>query len=633
MSIYEKNLEILKECSIEPQERYQDINEIKVGDLVQEIEGQLYYVRDDVLVQLTSIEIEKEVALYTKKLDWKKENLIFVLGLANIELIKKILKKKNRGTKIVIYEPNEQIFKYILDTVDLTEVFSAGDVLVWWNNGREKYFRDFGADIYTLNWTKLVHNIEVILSPAYSNYLSDFKKVFNSVKNKIEQYYTTLGNSLEDVLKGFRQNGMNFISCLETNSLKELEEKYKDIPAIIVSAGPSLEKNIDILKDAQNKALIISCDASWKACKQHGVKPDAIASIERDIETYQYYYEGVTFDKDLVLVAPSLLWPQTLVDFKGKKVLMSKNDEGVEGWWSRHFPNLEFLNQGMSCANVAYAVAEYAGCNPIILIGQDLAYTNNKKHSDFTHTEYEGENNAGDAEILMVEDINGEMIATDRTYNTFRLWFEDVARSSRDVQMIDATEGGAKIQGSTIMTLKEAIDTYCTKEKKYSMYELLEDRKITAAEVIEKKEEVLKSIDSMIHKLYKTKKKTEEHYRTLEKLYNRIDDGMTENQLINVVKKMQKGDQIINYMVGQRDTITFFQQYIAQTIAYVKALGNDLTPVNVLKNLYVQGNLIGAVKRACVVLIDECEKLKDIVTDECDKYCEDKGEKHGTGNL
>ena len=110
----------------------------------------------------------------------------------------------------------------------------------------------------------------------------------------------------------------------------------------------------------------------------------------------------------------------------------------------------------------------------------------------------------------------------------------------------------------------------------------------------------------------------------MDKLYDKINDELEASELIKIVKQMQGGDQIINYMISQRDTITFFQQYIAQTIAHVKALGNELTPVNVLKNLYIQGNLMGSVKRACRMLITECENLKETVQKECDEYMQEE---------
>ena len=621
MHLFEQNVDLLKECVLEEEERYEKLDEIQYSEQdIFEKKGILYCMESGVELQLESRNTEEEMKLYFKDIDWNKENLLFVLGMGNRNLLRAIMKKANSSTKVVIYEPNDKMLKYILEHEDLSEILVPGQVVVWWENNREKSKRNFAYDIVNLNWVKLVYNIHVITCPAYHSYMKKFKDEFLQAKTKMRQYFNSLGNSLEDVLQGFQQNAENVIAGMKANNIYELYDKYKEHPAIIVSAGPSLEKNIDILKDAQEKALIIACDASWTACKQHGVKPDAVATIERGIETYQYYYEGKSFDEDLVLIAPSLIWSQIYEEFPGKTVVVSKNDEGVDGWWQHFFDNVNFINTGMSCSTLAYAAAELAGCNPIILIGQDLAYTDNRKHSSFTHTEFEGENNAEESDGLLVEDIYGNMIPTDKYYNLFRYWFEDKAHYNPEIQLIDATEGGAKIKGSTILTLREAIDTYCKEKIGININECLADNEITKDDVENKKQEILKGADQMIRKLYKTKRKAEGHYKTLEKLYDRIDDDMPRNQLINVVKQMQKGDQIISYMINQKDTITFFQQYIAQTITYVKALGNELTPANVLKNLYAQGNLMGAVKRACVMLIQECEDLEETVQRECDEF-------------
>ena len=623
MDIYKNNVKMLKKCMLEEIKKYDELEKLQVNqENVFEKDGILFFTDGENTRQIYSKNQEKEIEILTQNIDPKKENLIFVLGIGNIEFIKRLIQDKFGMSKIVIYEPNKYILKYIFEHNDLSDVLIEGRVLLWWNCKDNTKDREFGYDLIAMNWTKLAYNIEVITCPAYIQYLSEFRRIFEAAKQKILQYFMALGNSLDDVLQGFQQNAENFIACMKTNNIYDVYHKYENMPAIIVSAGPSFEKNIDVLKEAQGKALIISCDASWTACKQHGVKPDAIASIERGVETYQYYFEGKQFDEDLVLLGPSLIWSQIYKEFPGKKIVINKNDDGVDGWWSSQFENLNFINIGMSCATVAYAVAELAGCNPIILIGQDLAFTGNKKHSSFTHTEFEGENNADEADGLMVEDIYGDMIPTDKYYNLFRYWFEDKIVANPDIQVIDATEGGAKIQGSTIMTLKDAVSQYCTKNKEKDLCDYLENREITPEEVKQKKERVLKEADRLIQKLYKTKKKTEDHYATLEKIYDRINEDMTQNQLIKAVKQMQKGDQIIQYMINQRDTITFFQQYITQTITYVKALGNELTPENVLKNLYAQGNLMGAVKRACVMLIKECEKLKETVEKEYGSYVE-----------
>lgn len=621
MELYEKNLQLLKECLLHD-DIYEMLNNTDDFDKsIIERNGILYNKQKDSYVQLESRNGEKEAELLFGEIDFEKENLIFILGIGNRTLLRKISELKNTTSKFVIYEPDIRILKYIMCTIDLKDILIPGKTVIWWDYSKENSI-EYGEDITALNWGKLVYNIKIIMCPGYAVYSKKFRKVFENAKRKIYQQYMALGNSLEDVLQGFQQNAENFVACTCTNDISELQQDvFKGMPAIIVAAGPSLEKNIHLLKDANNKAVIFSCDASYNACKEHGVVPDAVVSIERGVETYQYYYENKTFDKDVVLIGPSLLWPEIYEKYQGKKILVSKNDDGVDGWWNSQFEKLRYVNTGMSCANLACAAAVVAGCNPIILIGQDLAFTGNRKHSKYTHVEQEGENNAESSDGLLVEDIFGNMIPTDKYYNLFRYWFEDLARYNSNVKLIDATEGGAKINGSTIMTLREAIDKYCCNEKGIMLSDLLKDNKVEEEDIINQKNRVIKETNKLIRKLYKIQVKTEKHYDTLDRLYDKINDEMSENELVKVVKEMQKGDQIIAYMLEQRDTITFFQQYIAQTITHVKALGNELTPANVLKNLYIQGNLMGAVKRACRMLIEECEKLKETVEEKCKEYC------------
>lgn len=616
MNIYHKNIGLLKECipgAIQEIEKLELID--KDETKVEELHGCLHVLIDEMKYQLESRQKEKEVELLTKDIDWKKENLVLVLGIGNRQLIKELSSKTKSGSKLLIYEPDMNILNYVLEHEDLTDSLVPGNILLWWGEDilGEKKGRLF--EMLSMNWAKFLYNMQVIISPGYIHYMGIFKQLVKELKTKIQQYYMSLGNALDDVLQGFQQNYQNIEACLETNSMREIEGKYKGYPAIIVSAGPSLEKNIHHLKEAEGKALIISCDACWDACKIHGVKPDAIASIERGIETYQYYYEGKNFDDDLVLLAPSLVWTDLFNEFHGKKIVVSKNDDGVDGWWKQFFPDLDHINTGMSCATLAYAAAAIAGCNPIILIGQDLAYTDNKKHSSITHNEeFEGENNASEAEEnLMVEDIYGNMIPTDKFYNLFRFWFEDRAMvTDKDIKLIDATEGGAKINGSVIMTFEEAIKQYCTKEKEKKLFECLSDKVITQQMLYDKCKEINQAADKVIQKLHRTKKMAKDHYETLEKIYdNNLDDEMTEKQIIKAVKKMQKGDAIVRRVIDQRETITFFQQYIAQTVAHVKELGNELTGVNVMKNLLLQGNLMGALMRGSEMLISEYEALQD----------------------
>lgn len=560
--------------------------------------------------KVSGINIDDEIERMTKNIQEKKDYLIIIFGIGHIALLKRIMSMISEGTRILIYEPNAYMVKYILEHEDMSFLFDTGQAVIKFEFGDKKRFEEETQDLVTMKWHNLLKNIRIIAPPNMWCYKDKCFLVLKKITEILKFGVIVLGNSLEDVFNGQENSYKNVDAVLESNKLSEIKDKFKGYPAIIVASGPSLDKNIDILSEAQDKALIITCDASLEACKKHGVRPDAIASIERDIPTYQYYYQGKEFDKDLVLLGPVVLWPEIFETFHGKKIVTNKVDSGVEKWWADNFEGLEFLNQGHSSAHVAFACARYAGCNPIILIGQDLAYTNEKKHSDLTHTEFEGKNDSRESDGLMVEDIYGDMVPTDTIYNLFRKWIELQIVNTPGLTVIDATEGGAKIDGSKILTLRESIDTYCKKNMEYHMVDCLENKgDIGAEQYIEKYNQIIKEANKQIYRLKKLQKKAANYYKILNKLYNKNIMKMKEQELIGVLLKMQKGNKIIREIQEENFLITYFQQMIRQTIIFVKGLGNEITPENVIKNLQFQANLIYVIKDGCGVVEKEYRKM------------------------
>lgn len=610
LNIYENNMKELMKVSMHKGEKIEYVNQILLEEeWIREKDNSLEFKHGDQYYKVCSRNSQEEIERMTRKINFKKDNLIILFGIGNVELLYNLFEHSTEETKIMIFESNPYMLKYILQNYDLSKIFASKQVALLIDFGDRIKLEQEIFNYCSLNWGNLVKNLHVLSLPNYYIYKEKRIYLVKQILSGIDIHIKTLGNCLEDVFNGIENNYKNIDAILESCNIQEIKDKYQGYPAIVVASGPSLDKNIAQLKLAQDKALIIACDASLEACKKHGVKPDAIASIERDEPTYLYYYKDKTFDKDLVLLGPSLLWPQIYEEYQGKKVLSSKVNRGVEKWWANHFENFEFLNQGMSSANVAFAYANYAGCNPIILIGQDLAYTGNKKHSDLTHTEFEGENDSSESDGLMTEDIYGNMVPTDDIYNMFRKWFETQMLVHPTLQVIDATEGGAKIHGSNIMDFKEALTQYCTKQIPKHLHEYLSEVSVEPAYAREKYKEIIEAAKQQIQTLKNIQKKAESHYKTLDRLYHKKLDKMNERELTDVILKMQKGDKIIQDIQKEEDLITYYQQMIRQTIIFVKDIGNEITAENVIKNIRLQGNLMGIIKNSSDLIIEEYNKM------------------------
>lgn len=611
--VYEQNIEkLLKQVSF-VKEKIEFLNTIEIENstMLRKEESGLEFLENGQYYKVCSKYPEEEAEFVTRVMEEKKDHLVIVYTIANLTLLHKIMEKITKAGRILIYEPNPYLLKYALMNYDLSFLFDSEQVVLLFEFGDSKKFEHEIKKCGSIKWQNLVKNICVISPPntiLYKEKNYFVTKIFLEILNT---QIKILGNSLEDIFFGQENNYKNIDAIIENGNLKEIKNKFKGYPAIVVASGPSLDKNIDILQKAQDKALIITCDASWMACKEHNVRPDAIASIERIEKTYKFYYEGKKFDEDIVLIGPSVLWPKIMEEYPGRKIITNKVNHGVEQWWADNFENFYHLGQGLSCANVAFAYALYAGCNPIILIGQDLAYTDNKIHSDLTHTKYEGANEGDSAQGLLVEDIYGNMIPTRDVYNLFRNWFELQITTYPDLKVIDATEGGAKILGSKIMTLQEAIETYCNGKLPMHLVDCLSDEiKLESEVYINKYKNVIEEAKKQKKRLNNLQRRAAKHYKTLEAIYyNKKLETMSEEQLVQEIIKMQKGDKIIKEIIENKYVVTYFQQMIQQTIIFVKALGNEVTAENVKENIRLQANLMGVIKNGVSVINKEYDKM------------------------
>lgn len=551
-------------------------------------------------------DVMEEAERLTKKIDFTKDSLIIVFGIGLGYHLFKLKEKISKETRVFIVEHNLDVLKYSLSNIDLESIFSTPQFFLLFGDEKQleqQVFHQVGQ------FYNMIGNIQFIMLPNYYIYNEKNIRVMHDIRKRLSDYIVSFGNSLEDMLDGFRNNYKNIDALMHSNSVNEIKDKYKNKPAIIVASGPSLQKNIQYLKEAQGKALIISCDASLRACKLNDVKPDAVSSLERVKETYEFFYKGADIDENIVLLGPTLLWPKIYEEYKGKTIIMAKNNEGEEGWWARHFDNIEYVNQGQSCATVAFAVAKEAGCNPIVLIGQDLAYTGGKIHSDITHTEHEGENdeNKLDIDVVYMKDYNGNTIKSNYIYQLFKTWFEYQIITSPNIEVIDATEGGAYIEGSKVMTLKEVIKKYCDNNIDNRMVGYLEDINVSKTEKINKYNQLIVSLNEEIRELEKIRKIASKHYEVLKNIDKKYDlEKCTEDDLKKIILKMKSGDNVIKKVQNSKSaTKQYFKQIIVQTIIYVRKIGNVINMENVKRNYELQLSLMYMMKGSAEVIIKE----------------------------
>ena len=402
-----------------------------------------------------------------------KKELIFVIGINSINEINSVFKLKNHDSIMIIIEPKISFFQHVLANKDLS-IFNNKNVLLF-ADSIELLPNFMSSFIYNLKYLSLIQNINFYITSYYREFdLNTAKKCINYIRKNIVSVLKAVGNSIEDSLQGLKNNLSNLKWIQYSKNPALIKNKYAGKPAIIVSAGPSLNKNLKELKKAKGKAIIIAVDTVLKMLLIEGIVPDFVCSIERIEKVYDLFYKDLEVPNTVTLVAPPLLDPRIFEEFNGELMLSFRLDV-AEYDWLKTILNVDddcFIEMGSSCAHVAFGLAIHLGASPVILIGQDLAYgEENQTHALGTYIINDKDKNKekstkkkGSNQLFeVIEGYNGGNVNTNETWLSFKIWFErKIVEYGIDV--INATEGGAKIYHTIQMTLSEAIDRYCTQD-------------------------------------------------------------------------------------------------------------------------------------------------------------------------
>lgn len=359
--------------------------------------------------------------------------------------------------RVLIIEHDMELLKTAFSTIKYLDLLNSANVyFVGGPNLRAFYpmifkFLNISSNIYFLK------SVNVLEQPVC--YLGNKEYYLSSLqllKEAIHQVLLLYGNDPYDSLLGIKYTLRNIPTIINSPGISDLEGIFKGKPGIVVASGPSLNKNIHLLKDLKEKAVICAADGSVKILKHNNLPPaHLVTSLERVIET-SYLFEGLTEEdtKDSYLAACPVIVPETYANFPGEKIIVYRNFATFD--WLDIKKGI--LDIGPSSGNMAFKVLEYLGCDPIILVGQDLAMTDDfRTHAQGFHSGNEPQPNLPN--MLKVEGNYQKEVITRRVYKQFLLHYErDVAAYKGTV--INATEGGAKIHGTQLMTFQEAIDKY-----------------------------------------------------------------------------------------------------------------------------------------------------------------------------
>ncbi|EJJ0044578.1 motility associated factor glycosyltransferase family protein, partial [Campylobacter jejuni] len=272
-------------------------------------------------------------------------------------------------------------------------------------------------------------------------------------KNSIVSY----GNDPLDALQGIEQFVYNLPQMITHPSYKELLSKRKGISdtAIIVSTGPSLTKQLPLLKKYASKATIFCADSSYPILAKHGIKPDYVCMLERDeIVAECFNNDFGEFDKDIVFIVKSVTHPHTIKYLQKNNrafILVSTYASFIQYLKLDYFG---YFNMGFSVAHMNFLLTIHLKYKNIILIGQDLAYAKDgQTHSQgFIHANLHNGDYERDLDKFSTTAYGGNgKVQSSEIWTLFRHNFEkDIVniKMNYHITTYNCTEGGARIEGT-----------------------------------------------------------------------------------------------------------------------------------------------------------------------------------------
>jgi hypothetical protein len=308
--------------------------------------------------------------------------------------------------------------------------------------------------------------------PSMTLNAAAYKAATEMIQSQTFQIFTDI-NTLVSKSQTFLDNfALNIVKAARAPGVAKFAGNFAGVPAVIVSAGPSLDRNIHELRGWENQILILSTDTALKPLLAAGIDPHFI--LTGDPSKANYLHLKGSSSKDALLVAEATSFPSALNEFEGRTITCIYENSSLRSL-SDLMGNKGMLRAWGSVATMALDFALLLKCNPIIFIGQDLAHTEGRIYCSGLY--FEEEWFAGivdpdawveklvrlrsDRRTVIVEDIFGQPVESTDKLTAYWNWFIKVFRDHPDVQFVNASEGGILRDHAAIVSLREALYRHC----------------------------------------------------------------------------------------------------------------------------------------------------------------------------
>ena len=372
--------------------------------------------------------------------------IVIICGMADYTALLQILEKTHSHVKKLIFEPDPLFLLYSCSKIDYSSLLIREDIDVIIPGINCAGMED------ALHKYVDYRNIRHIYALEIPGYKEEREKLFDETVSMIKsvlKWKAAEYSTESEYGRIIFQNQLYALSHIYNGStVKTFFDNVEDkgIPIILVGAGPSLEKNVNELKNVNKRALIVACSHATELLHKNGIDVDLVAQVDME-EGHNYC--SYDFDNSYRMLFYTGAAKDIQAKYNGNGLYFGFDNVVFSDsiWQSEP----RYLAGGGSVITMVFSLFVSAGFTRFILIGEDLAYSD------------EGVSHAGTLsddiveEELYTESIDGKRIRTRNDWIIIREYFEKLLEMHTNVNVTDSTEGGALIRGTVIKPLKQAI--------------------------------------------------------------------------------------------------------------------------------------------------------------------------------
>ncbi|MBZ7970800.1 motility associated factor glycosyltransferase family protein [Campylobacter sp. RM3125] len=416
-------------------------------------------------------ELEEKIEFFK---EYQRYPALFFYGLGNGILYKALLQNENHK-RIIVFEKEIEIIFITLNLIDFSEELRKGKLILIHTIEMTYTKADTIFSLSSINKFFRIYNLH-LHSNFYKNYEEDMLKVNTLNSKAIRNISLRRGNDPKDAMQGIEQFVRNIPKMINHPSYKTLLQKRKNTKdenvAIIVSTGPSLEKQLPLLKKYASKATIFCADSAYAILAKHDIKPDYVCMMERDHYTAECFNNDFKeFDQDITFVVTSLVHKNTIAYLEKNKRKYILVTRPLSFATSIELDEFGYMSCGMSVAHMNYELAINLNFKNIILIGQDLAYAKDgSSHSKgFLYKDFHEGHHERDFDKYTAIAYGGEgVVQSSEVWTIFREIFENfiATNNQKKIKTYNATEGGARIEGAIEKPFKELCENLLKEDLK-----------------------------------------------------------------------------------------------------------------------------------------------------------------------